>query len=339
MEKNLKKERLFYLDFIRALAMIIIVTYHFSVGIFKNSNAQYLHFCRMGMWGLLGVALFLMISGASLMYNYEKEFDFKKYYKKRFLGIYPAYWIAYSFAFLYMFYKCKGLVWSGPIWRLIFSFLGIDGYLSCYTLTYGLVGNWFVGCIVLIYILFPLFRFLIKKFPKTLFSISTIIYLCVVLFSNFKMPLNQNLIVSLYAFILGMYYIEYVKNIKIWQVIIVSVIGFISLFAKEYYNMREAVFFVYFAAFNIFIFLVEIGKRINNGFIKNIIYCISKYSYVIFLVHHQVIQELQLHFSDVILDKYGTLIVYIMCWLIILVISKIVFLLNKKVLTFLEIKK
>lgn len=31
MEKKLKKERLFYLDLIRAIAAIMIVTYHFAV--------------------------------------------------------------------------------------------------------------------------------------------------------------------------------------------------------------------------------------------------------------------------------------------------------------------
>lgn len=335
----MKKERIFYLDFIRALSMIIIVTYHFSVGIMVNSNAPYIPIFINGMWGLLGVTLFFMISGASLMYNYGDELDLKKYYKKRFLGIYPTYWIAYSLAFMYTFYKFKGLVWNGPIWKLIFSFLGMDGYLNTYFETFGLIGDWFVGCIVLVYIIFPFFRFLMKKFPKILLSIASIIYLLVVLFSNFKMPLNQNLFVSLYGFLLGMYYIEYIKKINIWVIIIAVIIGFTCLCAKQYSVMREAVLFVNLATYNLFIVLVEIGKLIKTDLIKKIVLCISKYSYVIFLVHHQVIQEIQSHFSDVVLDKYGTLIVYIMCWSVILLLSKLIYILNKKTISFFELKK
>ena len=104
---KMKKQRIFYLDFIRAIAVCLIVLTHF--------NAIYIY-----MWdevalqkvvftwkianlyiGDFGVSLFLIISGAALMYTYEEHLDIKEYYKKRFLSIFPMFWFAYFIVFLH----------------------------------------------------------------------------------------------------------------------------------------------------------------------------------------------------------------------------------------------
>lgn len=335
----MKKERIFYLDFIRALSIIMIITFHFSVGFMKQSSAFYLHFFGMGIWGVLGVALFFMISGASLMYNYGDELDLKKYYKKRFLGIYPIYWIAYSIVFLYSFCKFKGLVWSGPIWKLIFSFLGMDGYLNVYTETFGLIGDWFVGCIVLVYIVFPALRRAMKEFPKLFLILSTIIFGLTIFLSDFTMPLNRNFLVAVYTFLIGMYYIEWKKEIKLWHAVIMTPLGILFLKLGYTPELLPKVLFVSLAAYCLFIPFAYIGRKINQPIIRKIILYLSKYSYIIFLLHHYVIQEIGYYFSNVMLDKYGTLIVYGLCWFVIIVLSRIIYHLNEKVLSFLEIKK
>ena len=98
---NTRKERLFYLDFIRAIAAVSIVITHFNarysahipeikgrmIGLEKIGNIG------SGEWG---VSLFFIISGAALMYVYEKENDWKRFYQKRFMSIYPMFWMAYS---------------------------------------------------------------------------------------------------------------------------------------------------------------------------------------------------------------------------------------------------
>ena len=71
-----KKEKLFYLNFIRAISMIIIVTYHFFVH-FAENNIVGTSIIN-DKWGKIGVALFFMISGAALMYNYNEKLDIKK---------------------------------------------------------------------------------------------------------------------------------------------------------------------------------------------------------------------------------------------------------------------
>ena len=66
-----KKKRVFYIEFIRVISMIIIVTYHFFVH-FAENNIKGIDITN-GTWGVIGVTLFFMISGASLMYNYKEK--------------------------------------------------------------------------------------------------------------------------------------------------------------------------------------------------------------------------------------------------------------------------
>lgn len=43
-----------------------------------------------------------------------------------------------------------------PRWTLVLSVLGLDGYALPYTPTFYKVGEWFLGCLILLYVLFPL---------------------------------------------------------------------------------------------------------------------------------------------------------------------------------------
>ena len=43
-----------------------------------------------------------------------------------------------------------------PRWRVIFSLLGLDGYLTPVTVTFYKIGEWFLGVILILYLVFPL---------------------------------------------------------------------------------------------------------------------------------------------------------------------------------------
>ena len=88
------------------------------------------------------------------MYVYENELDVLKFWKKRFINIYPMFWIAYIFAMLFNFYRIGSIDTSIGKWRYIFSILGIDGYIANWGVqTFFLVGEWFLGYIIIIYII------------------------------------------------------------------------------------------------------------------------------------------------------------------------------------------
>lgn len=96
----MKRERLFYLDFVRAAATLIIVLTHFNAWYLYTSPAMP-EKAVFSLWfgniyiGEVGVSLFLILSGAALMYVYENHLNIKQFYKKRFLNIYPLFWLRF----------------------------------------------------------------------------------------------------------------------------------------------------------------------------------------------------------------------------------------------------
>ena len=61
-----------------------------------------------------------------------------------------------------------GAWWTGiPSYRFIYTLLGVDGYLSAYQRNFYLIGEWFLGALVLCYIFFPFLRWLVKHIPFT----------------------------------------------------------------------------------------------------------------------------------------------------------------------------
>lgn len=324
-----KKKRLFYLEFIRAISMIMVVTYHFYVHFEQNSIRSPMCFSDDRI-GRIGVTMFFMISGASLMYNYGDKINFKEYAKKRFLGVYPMFWIAYLLVFIYTFLEAKQLIWNLPLYKLIITAFAMDGYLNVYTETFYLIGEWFLGCIILIYILFPLLKMAVNKCPKTFLIISTIINFSIFMLYSGKRPINANLIVCTYSFLLGMYAIKYFKKFKLKQIIIALVL-LVILLCIPTKDTNIKVLLANIIGYILFIVLQYIGQKLQNSTIQKVFNIASKYSYAIFLVHHYVIIKIECEFANRNLTIAETIVLYISCWLVISICSKILYEINKNV--------
>lgn len=146
-----RRPRLFYLDLVRALATLLVVLSHFN-NPFLSDGRYLLTNQPFGIYvGDLGVSLFLIISGAALAYTYERPVDLRRFYWKRFKGIYPAFWIAWLLGTLYFFVALNGVPPNAaPARSLIWTLLGVDGLASVlgFTTAY-LLGEWFLGFIIL----------------------------------------------------------------------------------------------------------------------------------------------------------------------------------------------
>lgn len=328
---EMKKQKIFYLDFIRVLSMFMIVTYHFYAHFAENNITGVTTLFANGRWGMIGVALFFMISGASLMYNYGQKLNIKTYVKKRFIGIYPMFWLAYTLLFVYLFYQSKGVPTNAPLYKLLFSFFAMDGYLGCYTETIYLIGEWFLGCIIIIYMIFPLLRKSVNKHPKITFVISTLFYVVVIMFyKNGIMPINQNLVVSTYSFILGMYAIK-IKKVEWWQAVIGLIMAFV--FYKLPANLLNMhVLYAGIIACLLYVVFVYIALKITSDMVQRFFVTTSKYSYAIFLVHHYIIMNTLRGFQNRVFGIAGTGLLYLCCWIQIIIIAKILYEINKEIL-------
>ena len=328
----MNKQRLTYLNFIRALATFLIVAFHFY---FNNKSFVTLPYNFNINIGEIGVSLFFIVSGASLFYNYQNNFNAINYFKKRFFSIYPMFWLAYISTTLLYFYLYKATDTSINKIRYILTIIGFDGYLSYRTQTFYLLGEWFLGCIILFYIIFPILRSIMIKFPKLLIIISLILYFSMLfIYNNYslKMPVGWNILIRLPEFLFGMYYIKYIKKTNT-PIFILSILTYIAL---QYLPLRiNHVVEGTFTGIILFLILVWVGEVMPKH-INNIIDIVCKYSYAIFLTHHIIIIQLQNRYNNIVLKNYERVYLFIIAWVFIAAFSKLLYIINDKILSFIK---
>ena len=157
------KHRIDSFDFMRSVTAWIIVIYHFS-GI-CNMAPQHANFPIMfthanGVWGEnTSVNIFFMLSGASLYYNYPKlkASSLRRYYFGRFKGLFPMFYMLWLFLFYQKATATGNLFYNGSPKTMLLTLFGMDGYLSYrYTQNYYFIGEWFLGALIFLYLLYPL---------------------------------------------------------------------------------------------------------------------------------------------------------------------------------------
>ena len=294
----MKQKRIFSFDFIRVLAMVMIVVFHYNAFMIDSKvQAEPILFIQYanGTMAHIGVSLFFILSGASLMYSYGDGLDLKTYFKKRFLSIYPLYWITYAAFFLH-FYVINHTPMAISRKTLILSFLGMDGYLYYRIPNYYLVGEWFVGCIIIIYFLFPLLRRLVLRWPAATAAVTVLLYIPYLHFYPFMMEDQRFFLTRIPEVMLGMYFITHVykaaglskaeggfKKIN-WQTGLLSLAAFLAvLYVPIPLPMP---YLIIWAGGASFLFLAWVSQFLEWNWLMSIFKATSACSFAIFLVHH-----------------------------------------------------
>ncbi len=127
LDKTNTADRLFGLDHLRALAIILVFFYHYG-GLFPHPGWV----SSISRFGWTGVDLFFVLSGyliaSQLLFKiaHQKKISFKTFFLKRFFRIIPAYLVVLTLYFLFpMFREREALA---PLWKYL-SFtqnLGLD---------------------------------------------------------------------------------------------------------------------------------------------------------------------------------------------------------------------
>ncbi|MCR5398577.1 MAG: acyltransferase [Lachnospiraceae bacterium] len=306
----MKKNRRFSFDAVRCIAVFCILLCHFnarySFVYFGNDMKDYMLLSQypFGLFlGDLGVSLFFIISGASLYYNYYDELNVLQFYKKRALSIYPMFWVAYLTLFIF---RAKDMLASEtPIGYMLLTVTGMDGYLSGVLPNFYLIGEWFLGAIILLYLIFPFIRYL-YRYNKVLTWMIVMILYSVFVFFNLIPWLGKSSIIFIRIpeMLFGMEYADILcrkngsetkkrlvspANVRI---IISVMILMVSSLAQTDWNNCIRTTLVGCAAFTI---LMEVSENIFTGDrrslekISGICGRIAVYSYAIYLVHHVII--------------------------------------------------
>lgn len=331
MEKTNEKQRKLYIDLIRVIAVISVLVCHYtrgleSVGVgYQNKILPDTVFDVY--LGSYGVSLFFIVSGASLMLVYGNHIKIKDYFKKRFLGIYPMFWIAYTIAFLLLFYMNKTIDHSIPKSRILLTIVGMDGYLNWFAASFYILGEWFLGCIIILYCLFPLIRKAIISKPVITGIVITLVYVIVSIFFSSRMPTECFFILRIPEFALGMYYVRYIKQTNLGTAIFSLVI--LIVFAILDFSAVKPIYNTTIVGMASFFVISYISKYLEYYYIRKICSTVGKYAFAVFLTHHVIIGIYLSHFKGVYLSLLENYLVLIILLVIVALVSLLLYKINE----------
>ena len=314
-----KIKRIYEIDFARACSCIGIIIFHYFSHAIKP-QIKFLYISANSGYGFMYVTVFFSISGIVLFNKYSKKFSLIQFYFRRWKSIFPPFYISYFFFFVktILYYKNKKFIFKCHPLNFIFTVLGIDGYFSYKFCVFYMIGEWFLGAIIMIYILYPI---LISKFNNFYIFISISFgYILIIFTKFFNIFFQRNLIVCITSFYFGIISLKYKKYffeniyIGISSCILLELLCFIKLFKN--------IIIFQIQGFSLFIVLIQVGKYIMNTKIKSFFIIISNHSFIIFLVHHQIIKEVQAVIPN---EKWMTIIIAItLITLLSLIYSKVI---------------
>ena len=286
---NKSQPRIPAFNFIRAVCAIGIIINHYSI---ETNNDALKQFCYTyasgeGSIGYTLVTVFILVSGALLYYNNGNISDSRKFYLKRIKTIFPSYYVAYLLALLGLLITNRQYFVNKPIYLFPLSLIGMDGYLSGILPTWRLIGEWFIGAIIILYILYPILARCFYKYSYTF------VFLCSSLFIislNWKMLEEnafRNIFSLIFSFVLGMVFIRY----KVYEL---PLIGFWALLTfLAFYIIPTGVCInlsAHIVGIALFVILFKCGQKVMNiPILEHCINKISKVSYEMFLIQRIVI--------------------------------------------------
>lgn len=291
----MKKERIPSLDFIRVVCTLGIIANHFSHSAGNDVLDRFLstYPCGIGDVGKVLVVVFFILSGAALYYSNEQPGDLKRFYVKRWKAVYPSFYIAYAVFFVWYIRFNRTLFTGKSVWTLVFTLLGLDGYLARAVADWYILGEWFLGAIILCYLLYPLITACMKKSEAVT---------CLVLMGAYALTINwrmlnqdafRNLFSCLISFSCGIVLMKH----GWFRSRTAGLISLLLYLLTAFLPLRiESSLLAHVQGLMLFLGLAAAGEyAMKNPVFSGIIRKGAQFSFEVFLVHHILVAYV-LHF-------------------------------------------
>lgn len=122
-----------------------------------------------------------------------------------------------------------------------------------------------LGCIILFYVLFPLLRTGVNKYPKATVVITAMIYLAFIFFYHGVFDMSKIVFVRMPEFLMGMYFIKYIKKVNLPMLVTSIIVLALNLILKPQWSNHLQTTYVGISSFFI---LVYISKYFDNKFFQ-----------------------------------------------------------------------
>lgn len=322
MKKN-ENTRVYYIEFAKVAALLLLILFHFLSemelhGLLQNPNAF-----KVGGISLLNLggvnltlgnyafSLFFVTAGAELMYVYQSAKDRKEFYRRCILGIYPVYYIAFTAAFFLRIILDRSMDHGTPVWSYLLTVLGIDGWLGEILPTYALVGEWLVGCVLGIVLLFPLFYRSVSKKPYVTVIVCLVLFLVWEHFYPFDFSKGKDILLRAFEVLLGMCFVMLDKKVT-WKgagisVLLLGVIFAVRMPWVSTYLLTPV------AGLGLFLLLTFLSRWFEGEKIKRAVLYFALSSFPAFLMHHFLINILMERVPEASLGIFGMVMMFIAC--------------------------
>lgn len=308
-----------------------------------------LHSTVNSRWGVAVVYVFFMISGAALFRRYRERGSFSliSYYKRRITSLYPLFYIAYVLGFMYVFWVRGSMYSYVPTSAFLWTLLGLDGYLNSIVPTFTMVGEWFLGAIIIVYALFPLVYHAVMKRDGgmdmrrslTLMALLSAGTLAVYIFHPLKLiEIKADPVVDISFFLLGACISEFLGERLVYGslrapgLMISGLMLVLWCFVKLPFRadlMKDGVPLYILdsvMAVCIFVFLIAVSGYLERlSRFRRLITKAAGYTYGVFLIHHLVEAQICAHFDAAMLSRRDIVILLMLCLMAVVIFTALIY--------------
>jgi len=299
--------------------MFWVVTYHFGCEYSFGPNSPIVNFFCITPnfdFGNVAVTMFLMLSGALLYRKYGNGNigPLSAFYIKRAKAIYPAFWIVNLYVILTIirhWISDGNPFFAGNPLKLLLTLTGFDGYAQLFGFeTYYFCGEWFVGAIVFLYLLFPLLAWLYRKNRTALLLVLVILYgIQFCLYAGyFGLLGNEKLLISalpftlLLKFVLGFLLMDLLPQLRRSAVKWISLAVFLVLClvnVPEGFYKNDLLGTV--AGISVFLAVLNFGNSVReSSLVGKLVSMLAPVTYCVFLIQHVAIVWSQIVFVKIL---------------------------------------
>lgn len=302
----------------RAVALLSILIIHFNAtvtGYFTLPHKLFASVLPFGIYlGDFGSSLFFIVSGAALALTVPETQSPVTFYKKRIKAIYPLFWLAWVVCFSIRFLTKPGCYAAAKSPTLILTILGLDNFAVAagwVGMDFACVGEWFLGSILFLYLLFPALQRGLNRKPWL-----TWIVLLIVCLPIHMAGWDARLVaIHVLEFLFGMQFLRLEMKVK-W-ILAVLCFGGTAILAPIDSKITCALFSVF--AFTV---LAGISGWIDLPWPRAICSKLAKLSYAVFLVHHVLIQRMAEQFDLASLGRRDTAFLFMVYLLLVWVAAE-----------------
>lgn len=305
----MKRPRLFYLDLIRTVALISILIIHFNAsvtGYFTLPHKLFTSTLPFGIYlGDFGSTLFFIVSGASLYYTAPENFDAVAFYKKRCRAVYPMFWLAWIICFSIRFVTRPGYYASARTITLVLTVLGLDNFAVAAGWVgqdFACVGEWFLGSILFLYLLFPVLLRGCRKHPWLTFAATCLVGVAVHL-TGWDARLVA---IHLPEFLLGMLLVRIPRS----RQMLLGAAAAVLLAVQQMMGGWDTKVVCALFGTVVFVVLILVANLVAFAPVQRACALLGKYSYAVFLAHHVIIIRMVEGFDLAALSRRDTALLF-----------------------------